>query len=305
MSELKLFKIDSGVTKELSGSTGGLEKSLQTLFEANLHALLGVNFLASEHSAGRTHSGRIDTLGIDENGCPVIIEYKRAVSENVVNQGLYYLHWLLDHQAEFKFLVMEQQGKEAADKIDWSAPRLICVASDYKKYDEHAIRQINRNIDLIRYRRFGDDLLALELATTVTADAIPEAQDSTGRGQKQKSSQDKTVAEAIADMTDQMRDLFEALRSFVLGLGDDVNEKQLKYYVVFRRIRNFTVVIVQKKNLVLGVDVDPTTIDLEEGFTRDISESTSWGRLDLEICLTNMADLRKAEPLIVRAYEQR
>ena len=304
MSELKLFKLDSGLTKEIAGSIGGLEKSLQTLFEANLPALLGVHFLATEHSTGRTHSGRIDTLGIDENGCPVIIEYKRAVSENVVNQGLYYLDWLLDHQAEFKLLVMEQQGTEAADKIDWSAPRLICVASDYKKYDEHAIRQINRNIDLIRYRRFGDDLLALELATTVTADAIPKTPDSTNGGQK-KSSQDKTVSEAIAEMTDEMRDLFEALRSFLLGLGDDVNEKQLKLYIAFRRIRNFTIVIVQKKNLVLSVDLDPTTIDLEEGFTRDIRKIGHWGTGDLEICLANMADLRKAEPLIVRAYEQR
>jgi len=305
MSELKLFKIDSGVTKEISGSTGGFEKSLQTLFEANLLALLGVHFLATEHSTGRTHAGRIDTLGIDENGCPVIIEYKRAVDENVVNQGLYYLDWLLDHQAEFKLLVMEQQGTEAADKIDWSAPRLICVASDYKKYDEHAIRQINRNIDLIRYRRFGDDLLALELATTVTADAPPEAQDSTGRGQKPKRASDKAVAKAIEELDDEMRDLFEALRAFVLSLGDDVNEKQLKLYIAFRRIRNFATEAVQRKNLRLYVHVDPDTVDIEEGFTRDIREIGHWGTGDLEIWLTNMADLRKAEPLIVRAYEQR
>lgn len=33
----------------------------------------------------------MDTLGIDENNCPVIIEYKRAVNENVVNQGLFTL----------------------------------------------------------------------------------------------------------------------------------------------------------------------------------------------------------------------
>jgi predicted transport protein len=305
MSELKLFKIDSGLTKEIAGSIGGLEKSLQTLFEANLPALLGVHFLATEHSTGRTHAGRIDTLGIDENGCPVILEYKRAVSENVVNQGLYYLDWLLDHQAEFKLLVMEQQGKEAADKIDWSAPRLICVASDYKKYDEHAIRQINRNIDLIRYRRFGDDLLALELAATVAGDAPPEVQDSTDLGKKQERAPDKTIAEAIEEMTDEMRDLFEALRAFVLNLGDDINEKQLKYYVAFRRIRNFTTVIVQKKNLILCVDVDPTTVDLEEGFTRDVRKIGHWGTGDLEICLTNMAELSKAEPLLVRAYEQR
>ena len=169
MSYGKLFKISSGVFKELSGSAEGLEKSLQNLFEANLLSLLGVHFLATEHSTGRVHGGRIDTLGIDENGCPVIIEYKRAVRENVVNQGLFYLDWFLDHRDEFKLLVMEQQGKDAARNIDWSAPRLICVASDYRRYDEHAIRQINRNIDLVRYRRIGDDLLALEQVTTVSA----------------------------------------------------------------------------------------------------------------------------------------
>ena len=66
--------------------------------------------LASEYSTGPKHGGRIDTLGIDENGNPVIIEYKRATNENVINQGLFYLDWLLDHRAEFKLLVMERLG---------------------------------------------------------------------------------------------------------------------------------------------------------------------------------------------------
>jgi len=51
---------------------------------------LGIKFLASEYSTGKIYGGRIDTLGIDENGCPVIIEYKRALNENVINQGLFY-----------------------------------------------------------------------------------------------------------------------------------------------------------------------------------------------------------------------
>jgi hypothetical protein len=49
--------------------------------------LLGVRFLASEFVT--SNGGRIDTLGLDENGCPVVIlEYKRASNENVINQGL-------------------------------------------------------------------------------------------------------------------------------------------------------------------------------------------------------------------------
>ncbi|WLS05267.1 hypothetical protein [Shinella oryzae] len=45
----------------------------------------------------------------------------------------------------------------------WTVPRLICIAGDFTRYDEHAFKQIARNIELIRYRRFGDDLLMLEL----------------------------------------------------------------------------------------------------------------------------------------------
>src|SRR5437764_492139 len=137
MSEIKLFKLESGKAAEIAGIAGGLEKSLQTILEKNLDTMLGVRFLASEHSTGKLHAGRIDTLGLDEDGCPVILEYKRAVSENVMNQGLYYLDWLLDHKAEFKLLVLDKYGKATADTIDWTAPRLICVAADFTKHDEH------------------------------------------------------------------------------------------------------------------------------------------------------------------------
>jgi SWI2/SNF2 ATPase len=42
------------------------------------------------------------------NGSPVIFEYERSVNENVINQGLFYLDWLLDHRAEFELLVMKK-----------------------------------------------------------------------------------------------------------------------------------------------------------------------------------------------------
>jgi hypothetical protein len=87
----------------------------------------------------KKHSGRIDSLGLDENGSPVIFEYKRSVNENVINQSLFYLDWLLDHRAEFELLVMKNLSVQSAEQIDWSGPRLICVASDFTRYDEHAI----------------------------------------------------------------------------------------------------------------------------------------------------------------------
>src|SRR4051812_46527418 len=103
MSDLKLFRLLSDGVSELESGIVPLERSLLTLFERNLETLLGIRFLASEC---RTTNGRIDTLGIDENFCPVIIEYKRSSNENVINQGLFYLDWLMDHRRDFEWQVM-------------------------------------------------------------------------------------------------------------------------------------------------------------------------------------------------------
>ena len=148
MSDIKLFRTDASAVTELPGTSMALEKSLQTLIENNLESFLGIRFLATEFSTGKEHGGRMDTLGIDENGCPVIIEYKRSSNENVINQGLFYLDWLMDHKRDFEWLVMQSLNKESAENVEWSAPRLLCIAGDFTKYDGHAVKQMNRNIEL-------------------------------------------------------------------------------------------------------------------------------------------------------------
>ena len=162
MSDIKLFRIAGGTVTQLMGSSVAVEKSLQHLIEEHLEEFLGVRLLASEYSTGKTHRGRIDTLGMDENGYPVIVEYKRSLNENVINQGLFYLDWLMDHKSEFTLLVQKKLGSKEAAGIVWSKPRLLCIAGDFTRYDEHAVQQIDRSIELLRYRRYGDGLLLFD-----------------------------------------------------------------------------------------------------------------------------------------------
>ncbi|XQF89914.1 hypothetical protein ACOBV8_14820 [Pseudoalteromonas espejiana] len=166
MSDIKLFKLDQakGTALELVRTQAKLEKDLQQLVESQMETFLNVKFLASEFTT--SNGGRIDSLGVDENGCPVIIEYKRHTNENVINQGLFYYDWLIDHKAEFKLLVMDKLSSEAADNLEWEGARLICIATDFTKYDEHAIKQIDKNIELMRYKYFGEDLFLLELVNS-------------------------------------------------------------------------------------------------------------------------------------------
>lgn len=186
MGDLKLFRVQNGTAVELRGAALALEKPLQALIERNMEALFGVRFLASEHSTGKKHGGRIDSLGLDENGSPVIFEYKRSVNENVINQGLFYLDWLLGHRAEFELLVMKKLGAAAAEQIDWTAPRLMCVASDFTRYDEHAIAQINRSIELVRYRDYAGEFLTLDLFASTSATATAAGADGPPRSSAQR-----------------------------------------------------------------------------------------------------------------------
>jgi len=267
---------------------------------------LGVRFLATEYVTGKTHKGRIDSLGLDENGCPVIVEYKRHSNENVINQGLFYLDWLMDHRAEFQWLVMEKLGKDVAEQIDWSGTRLLCIAADFTRYDQHAVQQIPRNIELIRYKLFGDDLLLLDLVNSVSVDDATTAKINTTTlvsGPKSKpAGKDKTAEEQVTQAQPVIKEVYAALSGYLLALGDDVQEKHLKLYVAFRRLKNFACVIPYRDKLLVMLKLDPDTVALEEGFSRDVRNIGTWGTGDLELCLRTMADFNRAKPLLDRSY---
>lgn len=307
MSDIQLFRLGAdGGARELPGRAVAVEKQLQSLMEAQLECFLGVRFLATEYVTGKTHKGRIDSLGLDENGCPVIIEYKRHSNENVINQGLFYLDWLLDHQAEFRWLVLEKLGQAAAEQIEWSGTRLLCIAADFTRYDQHAVQLIQRNIELIRYKLFGDDLLLLELVNSVgvaNVVAAPKA-DSAEAESPAAVSRDKTWQEQLQQAPSEIRALYEQTTSTLHALGDDVQEKPLKLYVAFRRLKNFASVVIQPKRLLLFLKLNPDSLVLEEGFSRDVRNIGHWGTGDLELSLRTAADLVRAKVLIERSYQE-
>ncbi|QDT20099.1 DUF5655 domain-containing protein [Gimesia chilikensis] len=305
MSDIKLFRTQGDAVTELEGKTVALEKSLQILIENHLETLLGIKFLASEYSTGKTHAGRIDTLGIDENGCPCIIEYKRTSNENVINQGLFYLDWLMDHRAEFELMVIKQFGQEMAENIEWSNPRLLCIAGDFNKYDSHAVQQMNRNIELLRYIRFDEELLLLELLNAVQASSASENTSAVDNEKSKSKSKDRTVVEQLEQASPQLRDVFETLKETCLGFGDDVQIKTPKRYIAFKRLKNFVCVDVRAtiNTLLVFVKVNPDTVDLEEGFTRDVRDIAHFGTGNLEITLHSQEDLVRALPLIEESYQ--
>jgi predicted transport protein len=303
MSDLKLFRIDNGTAVELRGTALALEKPLQALIERNMEPLFGVRFVATEHSTGKKHGGRIDSLGLDENGSPVIFEYKRSVNQNVINQGLFYLDWLLDHRAEFELLVMKNLGSQVARQIDWSAPRLICVASDFTRYDEYAIGQIDRSIELVRYRDYNGAFLTLDLVTSTSATATAAGAEDAPKPSRRSS--EKTVTQLHEQAPEDLRNLYDLLEVYLLSLGDDVTKTTRQLYYAFRRIKNFACVEIhpQSKKLLVYLKTDPGSIALEPGFTRDVTKIGHFGTGNLEVTLGSADDFERAQPFIQMSYQ--
>lgn len=243
------------------------EKELQTFVEANLLELLGIRFVATEFSTGDVHGGRIDTLGLDEAGSPVIIEYKSSKSDSVLNQGLYYLAWLRDHRGDFEVAAQKELGRET--EISWDGPRLILIASSYTKFDLYAVGQFGANVQLMRYQRYDDGTLVLE--------AVGEQL--TTKPKKEVVSREEPEQYGLEyhrrKTTDAPWTAFLDLRDRLLALDGVDEHANQKSQITYRTTRSFTAILFQRNSLLCQFKGGDTIEDPQHK-AQDI-RSRQWG----------------------------
>ncbi|MFF5962828.1 DUF5655 domain-containing protein [Streptomyces collinus] len=306
MAELMMFRQDAdGRDVELAGSTVALEVELQRRVEAGLEQMLGVRFLASEYQTGPWHRGRIDTLGLDENGSPVVIEYKKGADSGVLSQAVSYLSWLDSARHEFEALVEEKLGSEAAESIDWRNPRMVCIAASFSHHDRVAVKRLRERVDLVRYRVFDGELLSLLLVESASESPSPApARRQSRQGEVAACAGIGSVQAPPGAAPACLQDLYAELDEALTAWGE-VEVAQLRHYIAYRRMVNVASVIFRPKHeaILVYLKVDPDTVELDEGFSRDMRGIGHLGTGDLEVRIASAADLEKAGPLIRRAFE--
>jgi predicted transport protein len=304
---MPLYQIKQKEVHQIKPSSFGSEKELQNLFELNLETLLGVRFVATEFTTGDRQRCRIDSLGLDEDGTPVIVEYKKSSKENVINQGLFYLDWLVDHKGDFTLAAQETLGNDI--EIDWSSPRLILVAESFSEYDKYAVNRIGANIQLWTYRRYGNDYLFLDsiFATSV--------QKSSKKGKTVVTEVDKEkIAEEIVYTLDDhlkgkssnVKSLFENLREqiFSLNIDDDILEKPNKIYISYKHGKNFCEIRPQANGLKIWLDIPYEDLDDPNKLGRDVSNVGRYGTGQVETKVSSQSELEKVMYLIEQSYRQ-
>jgi len=286
---MPIFKIEEkNKVRKLKIKKFKNEKELQKLFESNLYEIFGIKFLATEYTI--TSGGRIDSLGLDENGSPVIIEYKENEKDNVINQGLFYYDWLVDHKGDFELLVQKKLKKDI--KVNWTAPRLILIAQSYNKYDKHAVNQIPKNIELKKYALYEDGTLYVEDVV------LPEKKSPTPGGSY-------TTEYHLKGKPDKIKNLFKVLREKILELDENINEKILKYYFAYELNRNFAEVIVQGKNLKIYLDINKKDLDDPKNIVEDCTPKGHLATGDCVFKISEPEDVDYAIYLIKQSYESK
>ncbi|EQB63123.1 MAG: Transporter [candidate division Zixibacteria bacterium RBG-1] len=301
---MPLFKIDGSAVKKITIKEVDLEKNLQELFENNLEEILNISYLAHEYST--SFGGRIDTLGIDRNGSPCIIEYKKNQNDNVINQGLSYLRWLLDHKADFEILC---QSKKIDIEIDWDSPRVICIAESYNKFDLDTADILPINIELLRYRIYDENILYVEpdnyQKTRVSSSGITE------KAKQKKERQEKlqktySVDDHLKKPDEKIKALFQKLREKIISIDEDIKEEPKKLYIAYKLATNFVDIEVRRMDIKIYLNVRSGQLNDPQNIARDLTKPKPighWGNGDYEVKLENQSGLDSVFALIKQSYD--
>lgn len=291
---MPIFKITKEKTRAIQSERKNdffkSEFELRDFFKENLEQLLGVRFLEKEYPITE---GRIDTLGIDEDNSPVIIEYKWGKDDRVLEQGLDYYSWLQDNRRPFQDLVRSKLGGDV--KVNWDQPRIILVAQDFSRQIKRAVKQIEY-VTLATYAFYEPDILHLEGVEVFSDKIVSSIIDESGNAVLY----DKNYHFSLTN-SDKVKEKVELLRKKIVELPDVEEILGQMTGISYRTTRKFvrlsfsaTHVLILLKNPVYSKDTNKIVEDIA---------THGWG-YDGKIRFTADSDVGYVFEIIKEAYEQ-
>ena len=307
---MPLFETSAKGLVPVEQTNFALEKELQTLVEKNLGPIFNCRFVASEFPTGALHAGRIDSLALSEENNPVIIEYKKIESSELINQSLFYLHWITDHRGDFEMAVQKALGKSVT--VDWSGIRVICIAPNYKKYDLHAVQVMGANIELWKYRLFKNGSLYLEevfqaaagLTATETPSKNPVMVAAGKKAAQTKATGVYTFEQHLDGKPKLVQSLLHSIDEYIRGLDPAIEAVPKKLYVAYKISQNIACVEPQSKNVKLFIKLRRGDVRSAPKSYRDVTDVGHFGTGDSQFIIASEREFDEVKPFIQLAYNK-
>lgn len=273
------------------------ERELQRLCENNLEELFQVKFIATEFPFADEYSGRLDTIAVDFEGNPVIIEYKFDKNSAVLSQALFYMDWLVNHKGDFELAAKEKLGNDLF--IKWDNPKMILVAQDYNKYDKYAVNQIGYDIYLYKYIYYKSGELYLEninVQENKKYHISPEIKNDSAEKYVHK---EYNFEYHLEKGNENIQSILNTLNEKITSISDQIEIRYPANYIAYRTTKNFAEVHVFKNKITIYLLKANYNDPLKKLET--VPESYQW-TVDQRIDIFNNEDLNYALDLIETSY---
>lgn len=232
------------------------------MIEKDLNMLEG-GLLYVDHYV-QVGSGIIDTLAIDEEKNPVVIEYKveEGEDETALLQTLSYANWVYKNPDSVLRFIREKKPETVVESL--GDVRIIIAAPAFTPRAKQAAEMVEPDIILRRYLVFDIPSIGKRLHLETIYDSRSRARPNLGPTAY-------TIDSHFEGNYLKMRPLFDRLANEARKLGDDVAIEPKKWYIAFRRNSNFTIVNVYTSKLEVGLPVLSPEHDLR------MIDITKWG----------------------------
>ncbi|WP_264530302.1 DUF5655 domain-containing protein [Flavobacterium sp. N502540] len=281
-----------------------LEKEIQTLFEANLFDLMGLEMVKSEFVI---KGKRIDTLGYDpQSKAFVIIEYKRDKNISVVDQGFTYLSLMLENKADFVLTYNETLKKAIhSTSVDWSQTRVVFVSPGFTENQRLATNFKDIAIELWEVKHYENDLISINpIKKNKSAESIkPLTKQSTVIKSVTDEIKVYTEEDHLNGSSEEIIELYENFKNAILNLTNDIEIVPKKLYIAFKKNKNIADMVILKKGIKIFINLKKGELDDSKGLMKDVSEKGHWGNGDYEIIVSDTHNLEYIMSLVKQAIQ--
>jgi predicted transport protein len=301
---MALYINHTGKLKEIKEKSFKLEKDIQKVFEANLHAIMGLELVKSEFTI---KNKRIDTLAYDALGCAfIIIEYKRDKNNSVVDQGFTYLSLMLENKADFIVEYNESLKRNLKrEDVDWSQTRVAFVSPSFTENQKQATNFKDIAIELWEVKQFENDIIAIiPIKKSVAAESIKPIMQQ-AKALKRVTDEIKVYTEEdhLKNGSEVIIELYERFKNAILNIGDGIEINPQKWYISFKKGGSIAYLELFKKVLKITINLKIGQLEDPKKIAKDVSSIGHRGYGDYQIQVEDDKDLEYIMSLVKQAIQ--
>lgn len=279
------FQIKNNKARRLNQREFKDEQELHKLIDENIEEIFNIRYIKKEHITDK--HGRIETLGIDENNRPTVIEYKKVKEKGQLTQANRYMIWIKQNPDSFELLVKNNLGDNIG-AIDFANPRVLCFAQEYSIDDK--CLALSLDAELWKYRYYENGTLVItreeepEQLVRAKGKSTIERIKKEGRT-RGKARPARTLEDHLKGCSDNLVNLFNDLDKRIMGISAEIDRYTTYSEIIYKTSVVFAPTALQKNKDCIRIYLRTVKDKIKDPLklTRKVPKKFGYGHLTRQV----------------------